>query len=101
LKQLLENANSYKSEIEKSLRFIEETIPIPLITLKENENEIPHGQPFEGASHDLINVTLKAMYQNLLKQGKNDEQAKAVILSIEPFNFYPEYIECLNNLNND
>jgi hypothetical protein len=101
LKQLLENANSYKSEIEKSLRFIEETIPIPLITLKENENEIPHGQPFEGANHDLINVTIKAMYQNLVNQGKNDEQAKAIILGIEPFNFYPEYIECLNNLNND
>ena len=81
------------SEIEKALRFIEETIPIPLITLKENQNEIPHGQPFEGTSHDLIQVTMKAMYENLIKQGKKDEQAKAIILSIEPFNFYPQYIE--------
>ena len=96
LKQLFENANSYKSEIEKALRFIEETIPIPLITLKENENEIPHGQPFEGSSHDLVQITMKAMFDNLIKQGKNEEQAKAIILSIEPFNFYPQYIEYLN-----
>jgi len=101
LKQLLENSNNYKSEIEKALRFIEETIPIPLITLKENENEIPHGQPFEGISHDLVQVTMKAMYLNLLKQGKKDEQAKAIILSIEPFNFYPQYIEYLNTNEDD
>ncbi|MFZ4400591.1 MAG: ATP-binding protein [Bacteroidales bacterium] len=93
LKQLLESENISKIEIEKALRFIEETIPVPLITLKENENEIPHGQPFEGTSHDLVQVTMKDMYQNLIKQGKNDEQAKAIILSIEPFNFYPQYLE--------
>jgi len=96
LKQLLESTGNYKSEIEKALRFIEETIPVPLITLKENENEVPHGQPFEGTNHDLVQVTMKAMYHNLIRQGKNDEQAKAIVLSIEPFNFYPQYIEYLN-----
>lgn len=101
LKQLLESANSYKGEIEKALRFIEETIPIPLIALKENQNEVPHGQPFEGTSHDLVQVTTQAMYQNLIKQGKNDEQAKAIILSIEPFNFYPQYIEYLKEKDDD
>lgn len=101
LKLLLEGANSYKNEIEKALRFIEETIPIPLITLKENENEIPHGQPFEGTSHDLVQITMKAMYLNILKQVKKDEQAKAIILSIEPFNFYPQYIEYLNTNEDD
>lgn len=101
LKQLLEGASRYRNDIEKALRFIEETIPIPLITLKENENEIPHGQPFEGAGHDLIQTTMKAMYDNLIGQGNQYEQAKAIILSIEPFNFYPEYIEYLKNTNDD
>lgn len=96
LKQLLENTSNDKSDIEKALRFIEETIPVPLITLKENENEVPHGQPFEGTNHELVQVTMKAMYQNLIRHGKNDEQAKAIVLSIEPFNFYPQYIEYLN-----
>lgn len=101
LRQLLESFNSHKGEIEKALRFIEETIPIPLITLKENENEIPHGQPFEGTNHELIQLTMKAMYENLISQGRKDEQAKAIILSIEPFNFYPQYIEHITNTDND
>lgn len=101
LKELLENGNNNKNEIEKVLRFIEETIPIPLITLKENENEIPHGQPFEGTSHDLIQITMKTMYMSLIGQGNNEEQAKAIILNIEPFNFYPQYIEFLKNNDND
>jgi hypothetical protein len=33
--------------------------------------------------------------QNMKKEGKTDEQAKALIMNIEPFNFYPEYIEHL------
>jgi len=101
LKQLLENANSYITEIEKALRFIEETLPIPLITLKENENEVPHGQPFEGINHDIIQKTMNAMYHNLIDQGKSEEQAKGIILSIEPFNFYPQYIEFINTDEND
>jgi hypothetical protein len=97
LKQLLlEPTGTYKTEIEKALRFIEETIPVPLITLKENENEILHGQPFEGENHDLIRATMKAMYLNLIRHGKSGEQAKGIILNIEPFNFYPQYIEYLN-----
>ncbi len=93
---LINSAESYRSDIEKMLRFIEETVPIPLITLKENENAFPHGQPFEGSSHDLIQKTMGLMYDNLIAQGKSDSDAKAIILNIEPFNFYPQYIECLN-----
>lgn len=96
IKQLLECGGSYKLEIEKALRFIEETIPIPLIALKENENEYPHGQPFEGTNHDLVQQTMKAMYQNLLKQGIKNDAAKGIILNIEPFNYYPQYVEFLN-----
>lgn len=93
LKDLLENANGLSPQIEKVLQFIEETVPIPLITLQENENEIPHGQPFEGKDHVVIRTTMIAMHKNLMKQGKTEEQAKSLILNIEPFNFYPEYIE--------
>jgi hypothetical protein len=82
------------------LKFIEETVPIPLITLQENENIKPHGQPFEGADHEAIKNTIKAMYHNLILNGKTDEQAKLRILNIEPFNFYPEYIEQLNTIEN-
>ncbi len=95
IKELLENADGFSSQLEKTFQFIEETVPVPLITLQENENEKPHGQPFEGKNHDAIRETIIAMYNNLISQGKSNEQAKSLIMNIEPFNFYPEYIEHL------
>jgi hypothetical protein len=95
LKDVLSRAGGLSSELEKTLQFIEETIPVPLITLQENENKNPHGQPFEGKNHEAIKDIMLAMYNNLKSQGKSDEQAKGLIMNIEPFNFYPEYIEHL------
>lgn len=100
LSGLFARSNDLKGEIENVLKFIEETVPVPLITLQENENIKPHGQPFEGADHEAIRNTIKAMYHNLILKGKTDEQAKLRILNIEPFNFYPEYIEQLNTIEN-
>jgi hypothetical protein len=95
IKELKESLDTDTSRFEQLLQFIEETVPVPLITLQESENEKPHGQPFEGKGHDAILATMAAMYANMKKEGKTDEQAKALIMNIEPFNFYPEYIEHL------
>lgn len=95
LKELLKNANGLTRQFEKVLHFIEETVPVPLITLQENENERPHGHPFEGMNHDVVFEVMKTMYHNLIDQGVQPEQAKARIANIEPFNFYLEYLENL------
>lgn len=95
LTEIFSKSGDLKGDVEKILQFIEETVPVPLITLQENENETPHGQPFEGKDHDAVRDTMKEMYQNLIGKGKTDEQAKLYILNIEPFNFYPQYIEQL------
>jgi hypothetical protein len=100
LSELFDRSDDLKGEIENVLKFIEETVPVPLITLQENENIKPHGHPFEGADHEAIRNIMKAMYHNLIMNGKTDEQAKLRILHIEPFNFYPEYIEQLNTIEN-
>ncbi|NMC58931.1 MAG: hypothetical protein GYA51_06055 [Candidatus Methanofastidiosa archaeon] len=95
LKELLQNSNELKTQVENVLQFIEETVPVPLITLQENENEKPHGQPFEGTSHDVVLSVMKNMYDQLIAEGIQPEEAKARIANIEPFNFYLEYIETL------
>ena len=69
LKELMENADEKSVQFEKVLQFIEETIPVPLITLQENENEKPHGQPFEGKNHDTIIDIMKTMYDKLIADG--------------------------------
>ncbi|MEN7551870.1 ATP-binding protein [Rapidithrix thailandica] len=95
LKELFQKNNGLSGEIEKVLQFIEETVPVPLITLKENENEFPHGQPFEGKNQQVVSEVMKIMYENMISEGVEPEQAKARIANIEPFNFYLEFLEQL------
>jgi len=97
IEELNSSTKENKREIEKLLQFIEETVPVPLITLQESENEQPHGQPFEGLDHSNIKVTMQKLYLVYRQSGMNDERAKGRILNTEPYNFYPEYVEFLTN----
>lgn len=82
--------------IETLLKFIEETIPVKSIYIKEAEEPGAQGKPFEGIKHDDIWTLMKNIFNSLTKQGKTKEEAKAVIINLEPFNYYPEYIENLD-----
>lgn len=97
INELNSKAGELKNEIEKVIQFIEETVPVPLITLQESESEKPHGQPFEGIDHSAIKETMQKMYNQYLENGLSGEYAKARILNTEPFNFYPEYIESVDH----
>lgn len=97
LNELFEKSGVLKKEIDKVIQFIEETIPVPLITLQESENEKPHGQPFEGIDHNAIKETMQKLFKEFISSGLSIEKAKARILNTEPYNFYPEYIEFIAN----
>jgi len=97
LNELLAKSGELKKDIEKVIQFIEETIPVPLITLQESENEKPHGQPFEGIDHNAIKETMQKLFNGFVASGLSIDKAKARILNTEPYNFYPEYIEFLIN----
>jgi len=84
------------NDLAQLLRFIEETVPVPLITIKESEQPELQGQPFEDADQEPVLKVMKQMYANLTKDGKSEDQAKAIILNIEPFNLYPQFIEFVN-----
>ena len=97
LSELFSKSGDLKREIEKVIQFIEETIPIPLITLQESEDEKPHGQPFEGIDHSSIKETMQKLFNSFIASGLTIEKAKSRIINTEPYNFYPEYIEFLTN----
>jgi hypothetical protein len=84
-------------DIERVIEFIEETIPVPLITLQESENVKPHGQPFEGLDHNAIKETMRKLFNIAVDSGLSPAKAKAKILNTEPYNFYPEYIVLLED----
>lgn len=88
--------NEPEKAIEMLVRFIEETIPTKSIFIKESEIPELQGKPFEGIDHEIIRNTMQAMYSNLTGQGKTDEQAKAIITNIEPFNSFVHFLEFLN-----
>lgn len=81
--------------IEMLLRFIEETIPLKSIYIKESEQPELQGTPFEDTNHEIIRTTMQAMYSSLIKQGKSDEEAKAIISNIEPFNNFIHFFDFL------
>ncbi len=81
--------------IETLLRFIEETIPSKSIYIKESEQPELQGTPFEDTNHEIIRTTMQAMYSSLIKQGKTDKEAKAIISNIEPFNNFIHFLEFL------
>ncbi len=81
-----------KKAIETLIRFIEETIPTKSIYIKEAEEPENLGKPFEGVKHDEIRTLMQQVYDTLIAEDKNDEEAKSIIYYLEPFNYYPEYI---------
>jgi hypothetical protein len=88
------NNNPVKA-IDTLLKFIEETIPTKSIYIRESEQPEAQGKPFEGIKHDDIWNLMKTIFDSLITQGKTKEEAKAVLVNLEPFNHYPEYISTI------
>jgi hypothetical protein len=88
------NNNSVKA-IDTLLKFIEETIPTKSIYIRESEQPEAQGKPFEGIKHDDIWNLMKTIFDSLITQGKTKEEAKAVLVNLEPFNHYPDYISTI------
>lgn len=82
--------------IETLLKFIEETIPVKSIYIKEAEEPEAQGRPFEGSDNIEILNMMKRIYEGLIEQGKSIEEAKTIIVNLEPFNLYPEYLPNLD-----
>lgn len=82
-------------KIEDLLQFVEETVPVPLISLQESESDKVHGKPFESKNHDVIKRTMQIMYQNLISSGRTHSQSCTSILATEPFDSFAEYLELL------
>ncbi len=97
IRDLLDAENSSRNNIKNAFKFIEETIPVPLIMIRENEGEITHGIPFEGISHDPILHNMQEMYRQMINNGYSSEDAKARIANIEPFDSYLEYLDHLED----
>lgn len=95
---LLQSNTGIDNELlNKAIRYIEETIPVQLISLRENEQESLHSFPFENDSRVIIE-DIKKIYYTLISNGNTKEQAKRALYFIEPFDNYSEIIEKIDEL---
>lgn len=85
------------SSLNALLKFVEETIPIRAIMIRESEAPDEQARPFESASHEPIKRMATAMFQAQRSNGKTPDEARALILSIHPFSLFPEYIHSLTD----
>lgn len=83
------------SAVEKILRLVEESVPVALITLKEAEEPDAQSAPFEHSSSKEMISIMESIYERLLQSGMSPESAKQQLHFIEPFNYYPEFIDSL------
>jgi len=82
--------------VELLIRFIEENIPSKSIYIKEAEEPEAQGKPFEGLDHEPVRKTMQEMFNSLISRGRTPEQAKAIIMNIDPFNHFTHFLEFIN-----
>lgn len=97
VKSFVEEFDSNKTKIKRLFKLIEETLPLAMIVINESENKDNQNVPFEGKSiSDLVSMVIN-LYHELIADGHSKEEAIEEILRTEPFNYYPELSEQLNN----
>jgi len=86
-----------KTEPEKAidtlLKFIEQTVPTKTVYIHEAKEESKQETSYSAIDTQTIRGVLKTIYDNLLSQGMNSDQAKAYLKMNEPFNDYEDLIE--------
>jgi len=75
------------------LRFVEETVPIPLLTITNSEHPDTHSSPFELASAKEILALMKDVYAVMLSAKVQPSEALERLAVMEPFDRYPELVE--------
>jgi len=95
--QLLQSPHEYRNKVEALLRLIEETIPIPLITLESSAHPDALLAPFEGQLSSEVLEIIKQVYMSLRQVGNSHTQAIERLITLEPFQHFKELIMALGD----
>ena len=82
-------AEDKKSLIERALRFVEETIPTPMIGISMAEAIAVEAHPFDGALSEIMKL-IDFTYTSLIESGRTSNEAIERIGAIEPFLYFPD-----------
>jgi hypothetical protein len=89
---LLDSIEAPRARRAAALRLIEETVPVPLIAIDHAETPDQQAAPLEGASSSEVRELVIQMTGQLAATGISHEQLARVLLSMEPFDRFPEIV---------
>lgn len=78
--------------IETLLCFLEEAIPTKTIYINEAQGDEKQKLPFSDIDAGIMRKTIRIIFDNQIATGKTPDQAKAILMSTEPFNNYEDLI---------
>ena len=81
--------------VERTLRLIEETVPIDTILIESAERPEQRSTPFEGAPRTEVMAIMQEIYRSLRASGKSDREAREILASMEPFHDFLALLEAL------
>ena len=81
-----------RTRIERLLRFVEETVPLPLIGLTISKALDEPASPFEGVPSKELTAVLRETLQNMVIKGIPPSDALERLAVVEPFSNYPKLI---------
>jgi Histidine kinase-, DNA gyrase B-, and HSP90-like ATPase len=90
--EALDGPKPERLRLERLLRFVEETVPIPLIGLSIAQAGDEQASPFEGAASNELAIVLRETLQSLLAKGLRVNEAIERLSTVEPFSSYPALI---------
>lgn len=92
VQDILNNAEN-PQRLHAFIRLIEETIPVPLILMTDEETRDKHAMPFENAHKGDFRTVIIEVYKALLRSDLTPLEARNRIAVMEPFINYTEYVE--------
>lgn len=89
--QLMEAAPDARDEIQRLLRFVEETLPLTQIAIHVADGIESSHRPFEGNANEVM-ADLDFLCQRMKNRGRDLATAIDDLANAEPFSLYPEVV---------
>jgi len=90
-------ANPSNKSVSTLLRIVEETIPVPQITIDASEQPEAHAAALETATPRQLIELAREILEIQMRNGRSFEDGLTAVLNVEPFNQFPELSETLRN----
>lgn len=88
-------ASGDKKAFTAFMRLVEETVPIPHITIENSERPGSHAAPFDHAREREIREIMQQAYDSLVETGYGSDEAIRRLQTIWPFELFPALLQSL------